>query len=360
MYDYKQEDVIEKGRLAPGEMFAVDTEKGDILLTNEIDDILKERHPYLTWLKKYSVKANEYNSEKELPIAFENDLLLTYKKSFSISFEEEKEIIAPLAQMSQEATGSMGDDTPMPVMSMHNRSIYDYFRQQFAQVTNPPIDPLREARVMSLEVCFGIERNLFEESSKHADRLILKSPILDRQTYLSIIESKDKKYPYDVINLNFDNTLDLEEAINTICDRAIRSVKKGNVTLVLSDKKINNNQLIIPAPMAVGAVHHKLIENGLRCDTNIIVETGSARNPHHYAVLIGYGATAIYPYLAFEVLNEMVTKNKINVKNYGVSLSNYIAGINKGLLKIMSKMGISCISSYRGAQLFEIVGLDKT
>ena len=183
--------MIEKGRLAPGEMFAVDTEKGDILLTDEIDDILKERHPYLTWLKKYSVKANDYNSEEELPIGFENDLLLTYKKSFSISFEEEKEIIAPLAQMSQEATGSMGDDTPMPVMSMHNRSIYDYFRQQFAQVTNPPIDPLREASVMSLEVCFGIERNLFEESSKHADRLILKSPILDRQTYISIIESKD-------------------------------------------------------------------------------------------------------------------------------------------------------------------------
>tara|TARA_B100001559_G_scaffold84288_1_gene70114 strand:+ start:3768 stop:8222 length:4455 start_codon:yes stop_codon:yes gene_type:complete len=360
VYDYKQEDVIEKGRLAPGEMFAVDTEKGDILLTDEIDDILKERHPYLTWLKKYSVKANDYNSEEELPIGFENDLLLTYKKSFSISFEEEKEIIAPLAQMSQEATGSMGDDTPMPVMSMHNRSIYDYFRQQFAQVTNPPIDPLREASVMSLEVCFGIERNLFEESSKHADRLILKSPILDRQTYISIIESKDKKYPHDVINLNFDNTLDLEEAINTICDRAIRSVKKGNVTIVLSDKKINENQLIIPAPMAVGAVHHKLIENGLRCDTNIIVETGSARNPHHYAVLIGYGATAIYPYLAFEVLNEMVTKDKINVKNYGTCLANYIAGINKGLLKIMSKMGISCISSYRGAQLFEIVGLDST
>ena len=196
---------------------------------------------------------------------------------------------------------------------------------------------------MSLEVCFGIERNLFEESSKHADRLILKSPILDRQTYISIIESKDKKYPHDVINLNFDNTLDLEEAINTICDRAIRSVKKGNVTIVLSDKKINENQLIIPAPMAVGAVHHKLIENGLRCDTNIIVETGSARNPHHYAVLIGYGATAIYPYLAFEVLNEMVTKDKINVKNYGTCLANYIAGINKGILKIMTKMGITCI-----------------
>ena len=359
VYDYKSEDIIEKGRLAPGEMLAVDTEKGEILLTEQIDHILKDRHPYLSWLKKYSVKTPYYVAKKEKPLNFTANELLVYKKSFSVSFEEEKEIIAPLGELGQEATGSMGDDTPMPVLSKHNRSIYDYFRQQFAQVTNPPIDPLREASVMSLEVCFGKERNLFEESSMHADRLILPCPVLDRQTYVSILASKQKKYPHDVIDLNYDCSLDLEEAINTICDRAIRSVKKGNITIVLSDKKISQNQLIIPAPMAVGAVHHKLIDAGLRCDTNLIIETGSARNPHHYAVLIGYGATAIYPYLAYEILNEMVCKNKISPKEYGESLGNYVKGINKGILKIMSKMGISCISSYRGAQLFEIVGLHE-
>ena len=359
VYDYDHKDVVKKGRLAPGEMLAVDTEKGQLLLTDEIDHILKDRHPYLSWLKKYSVKSPEYVAEKEHPLNFESDDLLIHKKSFLVTFEEEKEIIAPLAEIGQEATGSMGDDTPMPVLSSHNRSIYDYFRQQFAQVTNPPIDPLREASVMSLEVCFGKERNLFEESSKHADRLILRSPVLDRQTYDSILNCTQKNYPNDIINLNYESSLDLEEAINTICDRVIRSVKKGNINIILSDKKINKNQLIIPAPMAVGAVHHKLIDAGLRCDTNLIIETGSARNPHHYAVLIGYGATAVYPYLAFEILNEMVNKKKITITKYGDCVKNYVQGINKGILKIMSKMGISCISSYRGAQLFEIVGLDQ-
>ena len=359
VYDYNSEDVVEKGRLAPGEMLAIDTEKGEVLLTDQIDHILKDRHPYLSWLKKHSMKVPDYVAKKEESLNFTTNELLLFKKSFTVSFEEEKEIIAPLAEIGQEATGSMGDDTPMPVLSKYNRSIYDYFRQQFAQVTNPPIDPLREASVMSLEVCFGKERNLFEESAKHADRLILSSPVLDRQTYLSILASKQKKYPHDIIDLNYDASLDLEEAINTICDRAIRSVKKGNITIVLSDKKISKNQLIIPAPMAVGAVHHKLINAGLRCDTNLIVETGSVRNPHHYAVLLGYGATAIYPYLAYEILNEMVGKNKISIKKYGESVGNYIKGINKGILKIMSKMGISCVSSYRGAQLFEIVGLHE-
>ena len=358
VYDYKDENVIKKGRLAPGEMLAVDTEKGELLLTDQIDHILKERHPYHSWLKKYSVKVPSFDNKKENPLDFTSKQLQIYKKLFSVTFEEEADIISPLAEIAQEATGSMGDDTPMPVLSSKNRSIYDYFRQQFAQVTNPPIDSLREASVMSLEVCIGKERNLFEESSKHADRLVLSSPILDRQTYEAILSSKYKKYPYDLINLNYDNSIDLEEAINTICDRVTRSVKKGNITIVLSDKKINKNQLTIPAPMAVGAIHHKLINIGLRCDTNLIIETGSARNPHHFAVLLGYGATAIYPYLAFEILNEMVAKKKLTIQKYSESVKNYTNGINKGILKIMSKMGISCVSSYRGAQLFEIVGLD--
>ena len=358
VYDYKDENVLKKGRLAPGQMLAVDTENGELLLTEDIDKILKDRHPYHEWLNKYSINITAYNQDKEKPLKFDNDTLNIYKKLFSVSFEEEKDVIAPLAEIGQEATGSMGDDTPMPVMSEKNRSIYDYFRQQFAQVTNPPIDSLRENSVMSLEVCFGKERNLFEESSKHADRLIVKSPILDRQTYEEILTSK-KKYSYDKINLNYDESIDLEEAINTICDRATRSVKKGNILLILSDKKISKNQLTIPATMAVGAVHHKLIEVGLRCDCNLIIETASARNPHNFAVLLGYGATAIYPYLSFEILNEMIVKNNMNKKRYPLYVKNYVDGINKGILKIMSKMGISCVSSYRGAQLFEIVGLNE-
>ena len=359
VYDYSDDEVINKGRLSPGEMIAIDTHKGEVLLSDQINHILKDRHPYQSWLKKYSRKVPIYESNKENPLCWKSDLLQTYKKTFGVSFEEEKEIIAPLADVGQEATGSMGDDTPMPVMSHQNRSIYDYFRQQFAQVTNPAIDSLRESSVMSLEVCIGEERNIFEESPKHADRLILNSPILDRQTFEAIVNNDLKDYSCNRIDLNYDYTIDLEEAINTISDRAVRSVKKGNNLIVLSDKQINKGKLVIPAPMALGAVHHKLITEGLRCDANIIVESGSARNPHHFAVLIGYGATAVYPYLAFEIIRELAER-KANPKSiYGDCISNYIKGINKGLLKIMSKMGISCIPSYRGAQLFELVGLDN-
>ena len=340
-------------------MIAIDTQKSEVLLSNQINHILKDRHPYQSWLKKYSRKVPNFEANKEDPLKWKSNLLQTYKKTFGVSFEEEKEIIAPLADIGQEATGSMGDDTPMPVMSHQNRSIYDYFRQQFAQVTNPAIDSLRESSVMSLEVCIGEERNIFEESPKHADRLILNSPVLDRQTFEAIVNNDLKDYSNDRIDLNYDCTIDLEEAINTISDRAVRSVKKGNNLIILSDKQINKGKLVIPAPMALGAVHHKLISEGLRCDTNIIVETGSARNPHHFAVLIGYGATAIYPYLAFEIIREL-SERKANLSSvYGGSVSNYVKGINKGLLKIMSKMGISCIPSYRGAQLFELVGLDS-
>tara|TARA_B100000029_G_scaffold513797_1_gene614462 strand:+ start:5057 stop:9511 length:4455 start_codon:yes stop_codon:yes gene_type:complete len=359
VYDYDDKDIIKKGRLAPGEMLAVDTKNGEILLTKDIDKILKERHPYQEWLSKNSIHAKKFNAKDEMPLDCSKEDLLVYKKLFNVTFEEEKEVIMPLAEIGQEATGSMGDDTPMPVMSSNNRSIYDYFRQQFAQVTNPPIDSLREASVMSLEVCFGKERNLFEESSKHADRLIIDSPILDNQTYQDILNSKYKKYSHDIINLNYDESIDLEEAINTICDRAVRSVKKGNILIVLSDLKINKNQLSIPAPMAVGAVHHKLIDVGLRCNCNLIVETATSRNPHEFAVLLGYGATAIYPYLSYEILNDMITRKKISIKTYSQAVQNYKKGINKGLLKIMSKMGISCVSSYRGAQLFEIVGMHE-
>ena len=359
VYDYSDDEVIDKGRLSPGEMIAIDTQKGEVLLSDQINHILKDRHPYQSWLKKYSKKVPNFEIDQENPLSWKSNLLQTYKKTFGVSFEEEKEIIAPLADIGQEATGSMGDDTPMPVMSHQNRSIYDYFRQQFAQVTNPAIDSLRESSVMSLEVCIGEERNIFEESPKHADRLILNSPILDRQTFEAIVNNDLKDYSNDRIDLNYDCTIDLEEAINTISDRAVRSVKKGNNLIILSDRQINKSKLVIPAPMALGAVHHKLITKGLRCDTNIIVETGSARNPHHFAVLIGYGATAIYPYLVFEIIRELSDRKANSTNVYGHSVSNYVKGINKGLLKIMSKMGISCVPSYRGAQLFELVGLDN-
>ena len=360
VYDYHDDNVVEKGRLAPGDMLAVDTLNGEVLFTKDINKILKDRHPYDEWLNKNSTNLSKFIGDDEKPLEFESQDLDSYKKYFGVSLEEEKDVILPLAKLGLEATGSMGDDTPMPVLSKQSRSIYDYFRQQFAQVTNPPIDSLRETSVMSLETCLGVERNLFDESSKHADRLILDSPILTRQIFNKLISYKDKGFKYEKLSLHYDQSIDLEEALNTVCDRASRSVKKGNVLLILSDNDLNKKQLTIPAPMAVGAIHHRLIADGLRCDCNIIVETASSWNSHHFAVLLGYGASAIYPYLAYEVINSIIIKSKSDMKKYSVHLENYLKGINKGLLKIMSKMGISCISSYRGAQLFEIIGLNTS
>ena len=168
-----------------------------------------------------------------------------------------------------------------------------------------------------------------------------------------------KGFPNDKLSLHYDKTIDLEEAIKTICDRAVRSVKKGNVLIILSDMNLNSNQLTIPAAMAVGAVHHRLIKEGIRCDCNIILETASTWNSHHFAVLLGYGCSAIYPYLSFSIIENMISRNGLDKNVYGNHVANYIKGINKGLLKIMSKMGISCVSSYRGAQLFEIIGLNS-
>ncbi len=359
VYDYKDSEVLQKGRLAPGDMLAVDTLNGEVLLSDDINKILKERHPYEEWLKKNSTDLSGYSEKKEKTLDLSLNKLTILKKYFGVTLEEEKDVILPLAKLGIEATGSMGDDTPMPVLSKQSRSIYDYFRQQFAQVTNPPIDSLRETSVMSLETCLGVERNLFDESSLHAGRLVLESPILSRQIFEKLVSYHKKGFPNDKLSLHYDKTIDLEEAINTISDRAVRSVKKGNVLIILSDINLNSSQLTIPAAMAVGAVHHRLIKEGIRCDCNIIIETASTWNSHHFAVLLGYGCSAIYPYLSYSVIENMISRNDLDKSVYGNHVSNYIKGINKGLLKIMSKMGISCISSYRGAQLFEIIGLNS-
>ena len=357
--DYEDSEVLEKGRLAPGDMLAVDTLNGEVLLSDDINKILKDRHPYEEWLKKNSTDLSAYSEKKEQSLGLDSNKLTILKKFYGVTLEEEKDVILPLAKLGIEATGSMGDDTPMPVLSKQSRSIYDYFRQQFAQVTNPPIDSLRETSVMSLETCLGVERNLFDESSLHAGRLILNSPILSRQVFEKLISYNKKGFPNDKLSLHYDKTIDLEEAINTITDRAVRSVKKGNVLIILSDFNLNSSQLTIPAAMAVGAVHHRLIKEGIRCDCNIILETASTWNSHHFAVLLGYGCSAIYPYLSFSIIENMILRNGNDKDVYGNHVANYIKGINKGLLKIMSKMGISCISSYRGAQLFEIIGLNS-
>ena len=361
VYKYKPEDVAVKGRLKPGQMLAVDTSTGELLLPDDINDALKKAHPYREWIDANLKRLEDSADDETLP-TIEGEELAVYEKLFQVSYEERDQVIRVLGEVGQEATGSMGDDTPFPVMSQHERSLFDYFRQQFAQVTNPPIDSLRESIVMSLETCFGQERNLFELAEDHADRVVVDSPVLAESRFrqlLALGETNDN-YKSTTLSLNYAAEIGLEAAIDTLCDQAEQAIRDGTVILVLSDRDVTKETLPIHALLATGAVHHRLIKAGLRCDANIVVETATARDSHHFGVLLGYGATAIYPYLAYASLNDLITTGEIQDLDRVEVCRRYRKGINKGLFKITSKMGISTITSYRGAQLFEIVGLHET
>ena len=360
VYDYQPEEVLTKGRLMPGEMIAADTETGELLLPRDIDARLKQRHPYKTWLKQRATRLeSRLDEEESCSVAMAPAGLLTYEKMFAVSFEERDQVLRVLAEAGQEAVGSMGDDTPFAVLSRLPRSLYDYFRQQFAQVTNPPIDPLREQIVMSLETCFGRERNLFEETAEHASRLLVDSPVLSVSKFQQLLALEDARYAHHAIDLNYPRDETLEQALVRICDEAVAAVRQGRTVIVLSDRRLERDRLPAHALLATGALHHRLIQEGLRCDANIVVETGTARDPHHFACLIGYGATAVFPYLAYDCLCDMARTGEIRAQSTVALVRNYRRGINKGLYKIISKMGISTIASYRGAQLFEAVGLHR-
>ncbi len=360
VYDYRPEDVVSKGRLKPGQMLAADTETGELLLPEQIDTMLASRQPYKQWLKDHAKRLEARLVGEPQSSSMDAEQIQVYQKMFQVSYEERDQVLRVLAESGAEAVGSMGDDTPMPVLSQRVRSLYDYFRQQFAQVTNPPIDPLREQIVMSLETCFGRERNLFEQTPLHGARLIVDSPVISQGKFDQLLALDDPDYAHAFIDLNYDPaSSDLESAIRQVCEQAVRAVREGKVILILSDRNIARERLPIHALLATGAVHHRLIEEGLRCDANILVETATARDPHHFATLIGYGATAVYPYLAYECLNDMARRGEVPDGITPRLAQRYRKGINKGLYKILSKMGISTIASYRGAQLFESVGLNR-
>ncbi len=360
VYDYASEDVVAKGRLKPGQMIAADTATGELLLPEDIDNLLKGAQPYKEWIARRS-RALESRLEEECTAeCMSPEQLGVFQKLFQVSTEERREVIAVLGSNGQEAVGSMGDDTPFPVLSRRVRSPYDNFRQQFAQVTNPPIDPIREEIVMSLETCLGPERNMFEETPEHADRLLVNSPVLSHGKFEALLEVGKTRSDYaaEIISLNYPHEVDLERALRDITARAAEAVRNGKVVLVLSDRDVTPETRPIHALFATGAVHQHLVREGLRCDANIVVETGTARDSHHFAVLIGYGATCVYPYLAYECLHDMARNGDVEGEP-GHLEHNYRKGINKGLYKIISKMGISTIASYRGAQLFEAVGLHQ-
>ncbi len=361
IWDYQPDEVVTKGRVGPGELLVIDTEEGRILQSSETDNDLQKRHPYKEWMAKNVKRLIPFEDLPDDDIGsrdYDDTLLATYQKQFGYSAEELDQCIRVLGENGQEATGSMGDDTPFAVLSSRPRLIYDYFRQKFAQVTNPPIDPLREAHVMSLSTSIGREMNVFAEAEGQAHRVAFKYPVLVHSDFKQLTTLESRYYKSETLDITYEIDGSLRDAIEQLCGDAEAKVREGTVLLILSDRNIAPDRLPIPAPMAVGAVQQRLVEKSLRCDANIIVETASCRDPHQFAVLLGFGATAIYPYLAYETLAQMVDNRTIN-KSYREAIINYRNGINKGLYKIMSKMGISTIASYRCAKLFEAVGLNE-
>ncbi len=356
VYDYEQADVVDKGRLKPGQMMAVDTHTGQIIMPNDVHERIKSEHPYKQWLKDNVMRLKSQLTEEEASVSLNAASLKIYQKLFQVTNEERTDVIRVLAESAQEATGSMGDDTPMAVLSLRHRMLSDYFRQQFAQVTNPPIDPLREQIVMSLETYFGTESSLFEPHEGMAKAIVVDSPLLSTGKYHRLLANDDPDFAHHTIDITFAKGTRLEARITEICDEAEAAVRGSGRIIVLSDRNISKERMPVQALLATGAVHHRLTQSGLRCNANIIVDTGSARDSHQFAVLIGYGATAIHPYLAYESIAEMQRDKQIK-GDINVLLRQYRKGINKGLYKIISKMGISTIHSYRGSQLFEAVGL---
>ncbi|ATJ84148.1 glutamate synthase large subunit [Halomonas beimenensis] len=358
-YDYKPEDVVAKGRVGPGQVLAVDTETGEVLHTSDIDERLKSAYPYKRWLKQ---EANYLESALTELARFQNmdaDALAVQQKMFQVSFEERDQVLRPLAESGQEAVGSMGDDTPMAVLSGKHRLLTDYFRQKFAQVTNPAIDPLRESIVMSLESCIGAERNVFKATPEHAHRLILTTPVLSPRKFTALVTHEDPAFVSHTLSLAYDpEATGLKGALQALCAQAEQAARDGKVILVLSDAELQKGQLPIHAALAVGAVHHHLGRLALRPRVNLIVETGYARDAHQMAVLFGVGATAVYPWLAYQVMADMHRTGEL-VGNPADARENYRKGLQKGLFKILSKMGISTLASYRGSQLFEAVGLSS-
>jgi glutamate synthase domain-containing protein 2/glutamate synthase domain-containing protein 3 len=356
-------NVLQKGRLQPGRMFLVDTIQGRIVSDDEIKTQLKKRQPYGKWLKENLVRFEDL---PEPPQFHEPDhtTVLTRQKAFGYTLEDLKYVLAPMASKGEEAVGSMGEDSSLAVLSQKSKLLFNYFKQLFAQVTNPAIDSIREELVMSTEATLGPEQNLLTETAEQCHQLKLLHPIIsnkDLEKIRHIDEGKLKATTLSMIYKKSKGVDGLEPAVQQLCQEASKAVRKGYTILILSDRGINEDYVPIPSLLATAAVHHHLIREGTRTKVGLAIETGEAREMHHFALLIGYGAGVVNPYLAFESIADMIKEKLIPPDvDYEHAEKNYIKSTRKGLLKIIAKMGISTIQSYRGAQIFEAVGLNAS
>lgn len=358
--DFEPGDIKEKGRLQPGKILLIDTEKGEIYYDGELKKQLAEAKPYRTWLAGNRIELDELKSGRKVSHSVENyDSML---RIFGYSKEDVERLIVPTCTTGAEPINSMGNDTPLAVLSDKPQLLYNYFRQQFAQVTNPPIDPIREELVMSLTEYIGaVGMNILTPSENHCKMVRLNHPILNNAQLDILCNIRYKGFKTVKLPLLFEvakGCQGLQEALATLCKQAEESVNEGVNYIVLSDRDVDAAHAAIPSLLAVSAVHHHLISVGKRVQTALIVESGEIREVMHAALLLGFGASALNPYMAFAVIDKLVNEKEIQL-DYATAEKKYIKSVCKGLFKIMSKMGISTIRSYRGAKIFEAVGLSE-
>ncbi|MFS8779273.1 glutamate synthase-related protein [Synechococcus sp. W55.1] len=359
-------DILEKGRLGPGQMLTVDLQSGHICKNWEIKTQVAAQHPYGEWLKAHRVQLSTQGFENTPHLSEEQ--LLQAQTAFGYSSEDVEMIIEEMAATGKEPTFSMGDDAPLAVLSTQPHPLYDYFKQRFAQVTNPAIDPLRESLVMSLDVYLGSKGNLLEIRPEHARLLQLRSPVLNEAELAALQHTPFPCHTLPILYPVAAGPEGLAAQVRALCQQAAQAVRGGAEILILSDRGLNAEQALIPPLLAVGAIHHHLIQEGLRLQTSLVVETAQCWSTHHFACLIGYGASAVCPYLAYEAVRQWWHKPKTQTQMAAGKLPQlslaevqlkYRAAIEAGLLKILSKMGISLLSSYHGAQIFEAIGLSQ-
>ncbi len=342
-------------------MFLVDTEQGRIISDDEIKDQLAREHPYAEWLKQNLIPIEAVPAAPYLPEP-DHETVLRRQQAFGYTREDVRQLLEPMARAGEEPVGSMGTDTPLAVLSDKPRLLYDYFKQLFAQVTNPPLDAIREELITSMESTVGPERNLLRPEPESCRQISIRYPIIDNSQLAKLRHIRLKGFSAVTLPMLFratDGAAGLERALDELNAQASHAVNSGYTILILSDRGVSEEFAPIPSLLATAGVHHHLVRQGARTRCALVVESGDAREVHHVALLMGYGAGAVNPYLAFESLEDMLRQRLLEGISHDKAVINYIRALNKGILKVMSKMGISTLQSYCGAQIFEAIGLES-
>ena len=358
--DLAPERIAYKGRLQPGRILLVDTAKGRVISDDEVKDAMIFEHPYRQWLDQHLISLKDLPAVAPIAPPTNHAEVLVRQQAFGYTFEDLKIFVGPMSKIGRDPVGSMGNDAPLAVLSNKAHLLYNYFKQLFAQVTNPPLDPLKEEVITSADATIGPERNLLVPEPESCRQIHLDTPILTNEELAQLRRVNRPGLKATTIPMLFDVADGgLEKAIDQLCAEADKAIDAGDTILILSDRGIDQNRAPIPALLAMSGLHHHLIREGKRTKVGIALETGEPREVHHFCLLIGYGAQAINPYMAYESLADMIGEKQLTDISYADAVKGYVKSATKGVVKVMAKMGISTIKSYRGAQIFEAVGISK-